>query len=333
MAVGLMVLFVIVQAAFGVAALVAIQASGRKFEISDLVLLNAVAVIGGSLALAAMFLHGQFVRALAIRRLNPLHAVILLAMVWPLVIVNLACAGWLMEALEAADAQAAQVEDTSTEPFTLDPSENLFDQMNSMYAEMAEASWPVILVFFCLFPAVGEEMFFRGLLGRGLVARFGVGGLVIASIFFGLSHLDPVRVLATTALGMALHAVYLATRTFWAPVLLHFCNNALVFSSYKLMDDEGNEPLGISRFDIAPPSPVLIAGAALALAALGWMLYQTRTRWVLPDGAAWNPGYATPEMPPKELHARPQISFPSVWAVLAALASLAAFVWLYASGY
>ena len=54
------------------------------------------------------------------------------------------------------------------------------------------------LVLFALGPGIAEELMFRGFLGRGLVARHGLGvGVLLTSLLFGLVHLDPPHVVAT----------------------------------------------------------------------------------------------------------------------------------------
>lgn len=51
--------------------------------------------------------------------------------------------------------------------------------------------------------------------------------------------------------------------------------------------------------------PVLALAAVFAAAGLVYLLYRSRVRWVRADGINWSPGFATAEMPPAELGARP----------------------------
>src|SRR5262249_22812770 len=138
-------------------------------------------------------------------------------------------------------------------------------------------------------PALAEELWCRGFMGRGLVARFGVvGGVLLTSLFFGLLHLDPALILATGFLGLCLHFVYLTTRSLWLPMLLHFLTNSLavVLTHYpdlqKLVGDE--EHLSAS----------ICAGAFALLVAVGWALYVSRARLLgsqtLGSGA-WQPDH------------------------------------------
>src|SRR5579872_519937 len=61
--------------------------------------------------------------------------------------------------------------------------------------------WLGVLVI-GLQPAVAEELVFRGLIGRGLVARWGlIPGMLVTSILFGVMHLHPVQAIAVIPLG------------------------------------------------------------------------------------------------------------------------------------
>src|SRR5262249_34676180 len=72
--------------------------------------------------------------------------------------------------------------------------------------------------------------------------------------------------------------------------------------------------------------PVLLLAAASAAAAIGLVVYRTRTRWLLPDGTAWSPGYATAEMPPVVRGAQQQRSAASPGLVATAVGIYLAFV-------
>src|SRR5207247_6579582 len=87
--------------------------------------------------------------------------------------------------------------------------------------------WFTLLVL-AVGAAVNEELFCRGFLGRGLVGRYGVVlGVLITSAIFGLIHGNVPQGIWAFVLGCSLHLAYLATRSLWVPMLLHFLNNAV----------------------------------------------------------------------------------------------------------
>jgi membrane protease YdiL (CAAX protease family) len=88
-------------------------------------------------------------------------------------------------------------------------------------------------LWFCLLvvavgAAVNEELFCRGFLGRGLVGRYGVwAGILLTSFLFGAIHGSLTQGAWAFVLGCVLHLAYLATRSLWVPMLMHFLNNAI----------------------------------------------------------------------------------------------------------
>jgi membrane protease YdiL (CAAX protease family) len=134
------------------------------------------------------------------------------------------------------------------------------------------ALWFMLLVI-AVGPALNEELFCRGFLGQGLVGRYGaLIGVLITSVIFGVIHCNIPQGIWAFVLGCALHLAYLATRSFWVPVLLHFVNNAAATL------------LGWYLADVEPAVwQVLVYAVVATMLALvsGWALYRLRVR---PEG-------------------------------------------------
>lgn len=141
-------------------------------------------------------------------------------------------------------------------------------------------------------PGLAEEMWCRGFLGRGLIARKGyVGGVVLTSMLFGLLHIGPSYAVGTAVMGGLLHFVYLTTRSLWVPILLHFLNNTL-----GVLDALGDISLAGLEPPEEGPRPYLLYAAAVGLtAAVFAVLYRTRGRL---DG--WSPPFPTVALPPAD---------------------------------
>lgn len=187
------------------------------------------------------------------------------------------------------------------------------------YKELAQEPFWLVLIVGCILPALGEEVFFRGFVGRGLVARYGIaaGGL-LSAVIFGLMHIDPVQATALLVMGLLLQGVFIATKSLLAPMLLHGLNNALSFAAMKYDD---------SPADAAEPTLLLVsATGAVALVALGVLFYQMRSRWICPDGSEWSPGYVTAESPPPYILAECRAERPTIYCLAAAVAAYAAFI-------
>ncbi len=130
-----------------------------------------------------------------------------------------------------------------------------------------EGSLSALLFAIAVAPAIAEELVFRGVIGRGLTTRYGtVPGVLVCSFLFGCVHLYPPHVLAVIPLGIVLHYVYLQTRSFWAPVALHFLNNAWATVALTYGD---SLPASLADETAAAPPELLVAAAVTTLALLG----------------------------------------------------------------
>jgi membrane protease YdiL (CAAX protease family) len=97
-------------------------------------------------------------------------------------------------------------------------------------------------LFVVLVVAIGaslnEELFCRGFLGHGLVGRYGVlVGILLTSVIFGVLHGNIVQGFFAFLLGCFVHLCYLATRSLWVPILLHFLNNSWAVVVRTLVPD------------------------------------------------------------------------------------------------
>lgn len=132
----------------------------------------------------------------------------------------------------------------------------------------------VLLIIFAVLPAVGEELIFRGVIGRGLTRKIGiVPGVFLTSIMFGVLHGHPLHAAAVIPLGIALHFLYLTTGSLIAPVLLHFLNNATALFTLT----QGNSfHQALDRQRGLMDSPLLVGASMMLVGCLLWGLFQTR---------------------------------------------------------
>jgi membrane protease YdiL (CAAX protease family) len=262
-----------------------------------------VAATGGVMLIAAAVVGVMFraraPRLIALRRLAVPHAALVILLVPPFLLVG-----------SEVQLLASRVL----------PHFNLNDPF---YAKIAEQHFAVILLVACIFPGIGEELFFRAFLGRGLVARHGVvWGTIFTAALFGALHFEPAQVVGTAVLGAAFQLVFLTTKSFWGPALFHGLNNAAAFGLMRLATDPRWRAI-LGEEESVPPA--LLAASLAATLALCWLMYATRTRWILPDGRAWSPGYVTAETPPAHLGAVPKMTAPHPLVVIVAVAACLAF--------
>ena len=179
-------------------------------------------------------------------------------------------------------------------------------------------AYPLLLVIFGVGPAIGEELVFRGVIGRGLVNRHGVvPGVLITSLLFALAHGTPAHAVATLPLAVFLHLTYLATRTIWAPIVVHFLNNALSVTMLKYN-------LGMS----VEPSVLLLGSAVLYSAAIGIMLWHSRGEYGLSSPLLAKVG--VPSRETIEGGRAVSATFPQ-WQAILVTTGAVTFTWMYVS--
>jgi len=83
------------------------------------------------------------------------------------------------------------------------------------------------------FPAVFEEVFFRGVLQNFLTKwwRKPYVAITVSSLIFSVIHMSVYLFLSRFVLGFALGMIFYETRNIWANILAHFMNNAIALSA------------------------------------------------------------------------------------------------------
>ena len=310
-----LVVSVVVAVVAVIAAVTQGQDSGKQVE-QAMANLSVIMIPIGTLAsvvtavvIAVMFYRQQFIEKLALRGMTWQQTVASLLAVLPFAVIASEMTNWAGEFLPSFNTE--------------------------VLSQFAASPWPLVFVAACVFPAIGEEIFCRGFLGRGLVANHGVvAGVFLASLLFGVMHIDPVQSIGAFVLGLGLHFIYLTTRSLVAPMLVHMLNNSFAFwtmSNYEWCPLPGLSPLPDGTL-IHTPANVMIASVFATAALLGW-LYQTRTRWQVmtsasgdEDGPAWSPGYVTAEMPPSNIACFAMSASPPAWLVGAIVLSYGALL-------
>jgi hypothetical protein len=86
-----------------------------------------------------------------------------------------------------------------------------------------------------LVPGFSEEIFFRGLLQRSFVARFGAPiGIGVAAFVFGLVHLDPPQAMGAMLTGGFLGWIAWRSGSIVPAIAAHVANNFLAWLGSNL---------------------------------------------------------------------------------------------------
>jgi len=181
----------------------------------------------------------------------------------------------------AANIMAAPIADLSKDVVANFPNLNaLAKKLEAAYNEQVLAlsnlrSWPEFLmavVIMAFFPALLEELFFRGALQNILVRWIGNAfvAILITSIIFSLIHMSVYLFVSRIILGFVLGLMYHKTKNIWVNVIAHFLNNAIAVGQLFWLSNQ-NKKIDVSMLD---PKIEWWLGllAAVALVGLFWLL-------------------------------------------------------------
>lgn len=171
------------------------------------------------------------------------------------------------------------------------------DVNNAMRDLGKDTSIWILLLLIALAPAISEELVFRGVIGRGLIARHGmVVGVLITSVLFAMVHMSPAHVVAVFPIGLFMHYLYITTRSFWAPVLFHFLNNAMSVVLMKVTSG-----VDAKLLEVQDSSEIIaVVAACVPLVLIVASLWRSRVKYSTPSGDDWSPGYLSLETPPND---------------------------------
>ena len=256
----------------------------------------------------------------AFRGISFFHFLLVIALVPPVFIVLVKTHDLSRAALDQLKSEPHQEVASKSQP---NEGQDAIGKIEQSYAvRIQNKPWWTVFLVGAAFPAIAEEICYRGLVGRLALARFGaLWGVTLSSAFFGAMHMNLESFPYVAVLGLITHILFLFTKTIFAPVLLHSLHNASSFTLSKLQIETKFLPL-MPNGDV-PVSVLLVAAAVIAVISLLLLCYQTQVAWAMPDGHIWTPGYPSGEMPPPESNAHPIFRFPSAAFVPAAFLYLA----------
>lgn len=92
---------------------------------------------------------------------------------------------------------------------------------------VADSAWGYLYTYLLLpfLPAICEELFFRGVIARGLLEWGKLPAVLISAVVFSLAHGSADRLVYQFLFGIALAFVYFETKNLLVPIFAHLANN------------------------------------------------------------------------------------------------------------
>ncbi|HEY3789041.1 MAG TPA: type II CAAX endopeptidase family protein, partial [Urbifossiella sp.] len=150
------------------------------------------------------------------------------------------------------------------------------DTAQALRVLFQDSHWSFAVLAIGIGPGLVEELWCRGFLGRGFIARYGwFAGIALSSLFFGMLHLWPISyVIVTAFMGACLHFAYVTSRSLWVPIAMHLVNNSFAaLIAIKIVPGEEIETVMLTR-----PTPIIVAAACLLLFC-GLAMWHSRWTW------------------------------------------------------
>jgi membrane protease YdiL (CAAX protease family) len=108
---------------------------------------------------------------------------------------------------------------------------------NDVYKKTAKQTLIIAIISLGIIPAVGEEMFFRGLILDGLKTNYSkTKAILISAFLFGIVHLNPWQFLLTFTMGLFSAWICIETNSILLSIYIHFFNNTFSTIMLKYKD-------------------------------------------------------------------------------------------------
>ncbi len=159
----------------------------------------------------------------------------------------------------AASISASPLADISRNIATHFPKLNIYAQhLEEVYNEQVAVlsnlkSWPeylVALAIMAFFPAMFEEVFFRGVLQRFFEKWWKNPWLaiIVSAFIFTLFHSSVYLFATRMLLGIVLGFMFYTTRNIWVNIIAHFLNNAIALTQMFVLSKQ-NKPVELDKLD------------------------------------------------------------------------------------
>lgn len=129
----------------------------------------------------------------------------------------------------------------------------------------------LFIFFAAVLPAIGEEMLFRGSMAKAYREKGYLFAILFSAMMFSLMHGNPLQLIHQFFLGIVCAVVYFATKSLWASIMLHFCNNLIALVGDYIMV-KGNMMIPDSYITYIVYAAMTIVGVVLLVLMLNYFI-------------------------------------------------------------
>lgn len=129
----------------------------------------------------------------------------------------------------------------------------------------------LFIFFAAVLPAIGEEVLFRGSMAKAYREKGYLFAILFSAMMFALMHGNPLQLIHQFFLGVVCAVVYFATKSLWASILLHFCNNLIALVGDYIMV-KGNMEITDSYVTYIVYAAMTVVGVVLLVLMLNYYI-------------------------------------------------------------
>lgn len=108
------------------------------------------------------------------------------------------------------------------------------EQVNANFEFMKDTPFLLLVLVIAVFPAIGEELLFRGFVYQSFRSKSKVITAVLASsAIFGIYHMSFIKFFTTAILGIVFAIALEYSNSIYIGMMMHFCNNAFSIFVFK----------------------------------------------------------------------------------------------------
>jgi membrane protease YdiL (CAAX protease family) len=147
------------------------------------------------------------------------------------------------------------------------------DMFNQMFQRASLGGFIALTAVVTLGPGIGEELFFRGLMMRSLLAGMPpAAAVLISAVLFGLIHFDVLQSPGAAVIGIYLGIVAYRSNSLFPAMVAHGVNNLLCALFAHFSDDASKSPILTGH-----PAWIIIASTAVFIGSLALFFRATKS--------------------------------------------------------
>lgn len=146
---------------------------------------------------------------------------------------------------------------------------------------LLEQPFLLVVLVMAVMPAIGEELYFRGLIFGSLRSRYqAVWAILISALVFGVFHFSLVKILPTGMLGACFAYITYVSGSIYVGMFLHFFNNLLSAIAMKYPQQMEDVLPILMREELLVTDIIVLSVVGIVCTAIGVLVLRGKKRQI-----------------------------------------------------